>query len=194
MEKEIIFRAVIEVLGRPKEHVEESMKGYLAKLKEDKTFEVISEDLAEAKKQEEEEMFVVFAELEVKVARVDDIVGFCFEYMPSIVEILEPKQLLMKDLTISNLLNDLQARLHHLGTVAKQLKSENDFMKKSMAALLKNYVTVLLSGGKSFSSEQLANLTGMVKDKLEDFLDQLIDKGEIDLKEGLYLKKVKDVE
>tara|TARA_Y100000310_G_scaffold335538_1_gene417822 strand:+ start:3104 stop:3697 length:594 start_codon:yes stop_codon:yes gene_type:complete len=191
MEKEITFRAVIEVLGRPQEHVESAMKGYLDKLKADTTYQVIHEELAEAKKQEEEKMWVVFAELDIKTARVDDIIGFCFEYMPSMVEIVEPKELIMKDVVVTNFLNDLQAKLHHLGIVAKQLKSENDHLNRNIAIMLKNYVTILLNKQKQLNSEQLANLTGMAKDKLEDFLDQLIDKDEIYLKEGLYSLKKK---
>ncbi|HLC88853.1 MAG TPA: hypothetical protein VJG49_02340 [Candidatus Nanoarchaeia archaeon] len=191
MKKELLFRAVIEILGRPKEHVEKTIQDYLEQLKRDKNYQIISEEVAEAKKQEKEEMWVIFAELEVRTDKVDNIIGFCFEYMPSMVELIEPSKLELKDTTISNFLNDLQARLHHVGIVAKQLKSENDFLKKNLAVLVKNYLTVLLNGGKKMTSEQLSKLTGLAKDKLEDFLDQLIDKGEIDLKEDLYSLKKK---
>ncbi len=191
MKKELLFRAIIEVLGRPKEHVEKTIKEYLDKLKQDKNYQIISQEIAESKKQEKEEMWVIFAELEVRTASVDNIIGFCFEYMPSMVELIEPSKLTLKDVTISNFLNDLQARLHQVGIMAKQLKSENDFLKKNLAVLVKNYVTVLLNGGKKMTSEQLSKLTGLSKDKLEDFLDQLIDKGEIDLKEDLYSLKKK---
>jgi len=191
MKKELLFRAIIEVLGRPKEHVEKTIKEYLERLKQDKNYQIVSEDIAEIKKQEKEEMWVIFAELEVRTEKVDNIIGFCFEYMPSMVELIEPSEIELKDTTVSNFLNDLQARLHHVGIVAKQLKSENDFLKKSLAVLVKNYVTILLNGGKRMTSEQLSRLTGLAKDKLEDFLDQLIDKGEIDLKEDLYSLKKK---
>ena len=186
-----MFRAIIEVLGRPKEHVEKTIKDYLERLKQDKNYQIVSEEVAEVKKQEKEEMWVIFAELEVRTEKVDNIIGFCFEYMPSMVELIEPSELTLRDVTLSNFLNDLQARLHHVGIVAKQLKSENDFLKKNLAVLVKNYVTVLLNGGRKMTSEQLSKLTGLAKDKLEDFLDQLIDKEEIDLKEDLYLLKKK---
>src|SRR3989344_5511432 len=191
MKKELLFRAIIEVLGRPKEHVEKTIKDYLERLKQDKNYQIVSEEVAEVKKQEKEEMWVIFAELEVRTEKVDNIIGFCFEYMPSMIELIEPSELTLRDVTLSNFLNDLQARLHHVGIVAKQLKSENDFLKKSLAVLVKNYVTILLNGGKRMTSEQLSRLTGLAKDKLEDFLDQLIDKGEIDLKEDLYSLKKK---
>jgi len=55
---------------------------------------------------------------------------------------------------------------------------------------LNNYILVLLSKG-NLTSEQLSGLTGVNKDKLEDYLDKLIDAGKVDLKEGIYFAKNK---
>ena len=190
MEKDILFRAIIEVLGKPKEHIEKSLKEYLDNLKNNKNYKVISQEIAEVKKQEGQELWVVFAELEVKTNQVDSLISFCFDYMPSVIEILEPRKLSLSDLEISQFLNDLQGKLHHVDMVAKQVKLENDYLKKNMGSLLRNYVLLLLSK-QSLSSTQLSKLTGVDKDKLEDFLDQLIDKEKIDLKEGVYYLKEK---
>ena len=82
MQNDIIFRAIIEVLGRPKEHIEKSLKEYLDNLKQNKNYKVISEEIAEVKKQEGQELWVVFAELEIKTSQVDSLISFCFDYMP----------------------------------------------------------------------------------------------------------------
>src|SRR3989344_575255 len=190
MENDILFRAIIEVLGKPKEHIEKSLKEYLDNLKNNKNYKVISQEIAEVKKQEGQELWVVFAELEVKTNQVDSLISFCFDYMPSVIEILEPRKLSLSDLEISQFLNDLQGKLHYVDMVAKQVKLENDYLKKNMGSLLRNYVLLLLSK-QSLSSTQLSKLTGVDKDKLEDFLDQLIDKEKIDLKEGVYYLKEK---
>ena len=193
MQNDIIFRAIIEVLGRPKEHIEKSLKEYLDNLKQNKNYKVISEEIAEVKKQEGQELWVVFAELEIKTSQVDSLISFCFDYMPSVIEILEPKRLPISDLEISQFLNDLQGKLHYVDMVAKQVKLENDHLKKNMGSLLRNYVLLLLSK-QSLSSIQLSKLTGVSKDKMEDFLDLLIDKEKIDLKEGIYQLKEKPLE
>ncbi|MBU1623209.1 MAG: hypothetical protein KJ597_06555 [Nanoarchaeota archaeon] len=190
MEGEIVFRVVLEVVGKPQEHVEKSIKEYISNIKKDKDYQIISEEFAEIKKHDEEGLWATFAELEIKTDKIQNIVGFCFNYMPSIVEVLEPAKMPFTSGDFSNFLNDLQARLHQIDLVAKQLRAENVFMKKNMGGLLKNYVTVLLSKGE-LTSPQLSGLTGLTKDKLEDFLDQMIDKGEIDLKEGKYSLKGK---
>lgn len=191
MEKPILFRAVIEVLGKPKEHVEEAFQSYIKDLKADKRYKIVTEDYAEIKKQEQEEMWSTFAELEIKAAKLDDLIFFCFNYMPSMIEIVEPSELMVSDVDFSKVLNDLQAKLHHLGIITKQMKAENEFLHRNMGALLKNYVHLLLSKEK-MNSERLSRFTGLAKDKMEDFLDQLIDKGEIDLEEGLYSLKKKE--
>ncbi|MBU0469910.1 MAG: hypothetical protein KKA62_05765 [Nanoarchaeota archaeon] len=188
MEKKIVFRTVIEVLGKPKEHVEDSMHKYLEKLKTNKEYLVLNEEIAEIKKHGDTDLWMIFAELEVSTAEVQDLINFCFDYMPSLIEVIEPSELKFKEEEVSTFLNDLQAKLHYVDMLTKQLKTENDSLKQNTAALLKNYVLVLLAK-KSLSSEQLSNLTGVSKDMLEDFLDRLIDQGKIDLKEGLYYKR-----
>lgn len=186
---EITFRTVMEILGKPQEHVEKSIKEYVEKLKKDEAYEILSVDFAEIKKQEKQELWASFAELEIKVKEVTQIVNFCIDYMPSLIEIIEPKELTFKDVELSQFLNDLQAKLHGIDMVAKQVKMENDMLKNNTAGLLKNYLTILLTQ-KEFTADQLAQLTGVKKDRLEDFLDQLIDEGKIDLKgEVYYLKK-----
>ncbi len=181
-----LFRAVVEVLGKPKEHIENALKTYLQSLKEDHNYKLLRADIAETEQQGKEELWATFAEVEVRTPSLQHLVSFCFEYMPSTLEVIEPIQVSFTDTQLSEFLSDLQARLHQVDMVAKHVKMENDMLKKSMGALLTNYVTVLLSKGGNMTSEQLSNLTGLSQDKLEDYLDTLIDKGKINLKEGFY--------
>ena len=185
MASKILFRAVIEVLGKPKEHVEESIRAYLDKLKTNQDYEFINEEIAEIKKQEEQDLWGIFAEIEVKTSSTELLTDFCFNYMPSQIEILEPSEMKLSDDEISGILNSFQAKLHQVDMVAKQVKKERDYFKTNMSSLLRNYLTFLLSR-KPLTSDQLSKITGVPADNLEDFLDKLIDSGKINLKEGLY--------
>lgn len=193
MEKGIYFRAVVEILGKPKEHVDSSLKGYIQKLKEDTHYIVLKEEFADLKKHEENDLWMAFAELEIKTAGLTAIIDFCFEYMPSLIEIIEPYELKITSLDVSSFLNDLQAKLHGVDMLAKQLKMENQILHQTTAALLSNYVAVLLRQN-NLTSEQLSKLTGIKQEMLEDFLDKLIDEGKIDMKEGIYFLKEEAVE
>lgn len=191
MDKNILFRAIIEVVGSPAEHVENTIKGYVKNLHENSRYQIIREEFGSPEKPQGQELWASFAELEVRTEKVENIVSFCFEYMPSLIEVLEPQMLQFSDVEVSLFLNDLQARLHQLGMLTKNMKLENENLKKNFGGLLKNYITVLL-GKSNLSSEQLSKLTGIKQEMLEDFLDQLIDEGRIDLKEGIYFLRGKE--
>src|SRR3989344_691981 len=193
MSKTILFRPVVEVLGKPKEQVDSTLKGYLTKLKENSRYEVTKEDLAELKQHEESELWMAFAELEIKTTGVAEIIDFCFDYMPSLIEIIEPEELQLDSLVISSFLNDMQAKLHGVDMIAKQMKMENQLTNNSLAKLLNNYIVVLLRNN-NLTSKQLSKLTGMKIDILEDYLDKMIDEGKIDLKEGIYFLKEAEIE
>jgi len=130
-------------------------------------------------------MWTTFAELEIKTSSIENLVGFCFDFMPSIIEIISPKELPLKDNDLNMFLNDLQARLHSVDMIAKQVQIENKVMQENMAHLLKNYVTVLLKN-RDLTAEELSKLTGIDSARLGDFLDQLLDQGKIDLKGEKY--------
>ena len=185
MGSKIVIRTIIEVLGKPQEHVETAIKKYVQNLKEDKRYHVVREEYAEIKKQEQHDLWAGFAELEFQTEKMEDIISFCFDYMPSLIEIIEPEEITFEDVDVSHFLNDLQAKLHAVDMVAKQMKVENGILQKSVTILLRNYILFLLKNN-NFSSVQLSQLTGVEQNRLEDFLDQLIDEGKINLKEGVY--------
>ena len=190
LDGKITFRAIIEVLGKPQEHVEKSLKGYVEKLKENEKYEVLKENIAPIKKRDEEELWAIFAELEISTNDPQNLINFCFEYMPSLIEVIEPKKLTLSDANLTMFLNDIQAKLHQVDMIAKQVKMELDFTKKGMSSLLSNFLMVLL-GNRKLTSDKLSTLTGMKKDILEDFLDKLIDDGRIELENDEYFLKKK---
>jgi hypothetical protein len=193
MEKKILFRSVIEVLGKPKEHVGESLKSYIQKLKDHEKYEVVKEDIAEIKQHEDSDLWAIFAELEVWTEKIEDLTFFCFEFMPSLIDVIEPTQIEFKNGEVSEFINDLQAKLHQVDMVAKHAKSENEMLKVNMGHLVKNYLSLLLMK-KSLTSQKLSNLTGIKKDILEDYLDKLIDEGKVDLEGEEYHIVKKEVE
>lgn len=188
MTQTIKFRAIIEILGKPKDHVEVSLKEYLQKLKDDGSYQTTVVEIAPAEQQKDPELWSAFAELEIGTESIGNLTNFCFDYMPSLIEILAPEELRVSEVDLSNFFNDLQARLHNLDMLAKQLKMENDYLVKNMGIMLKNSLLVLLARSP-YTSEQLSRMTGVDKDKLEDFLDSLIDENRVDLKEGIYSLK-----
>ncbi len=173
-------KTIIEILGKPKEHVENSIKEYTEHIKKDPDLVVLDEYYSELK--EEGKLWTKFVELDLVIKGTKKLISFCFEYMPSSMEVLKPEHLVMTNPEISRFLNDLQARLHNVDMVVKQLKAENDFIKQNMNAIINNAITISLSIGK-LDLEQLSKVTGVHQKELEIFVEKLLKENKVK-KEG----------
>lgn len=171
---------IIEVLGKPREHVERAIKDYVEKIKMDSDLIVMKADFADAS--EKESLWATFVELDMVVKGIPKLISFCFDYMPSSVEISKPEEFIMKKSTIEDMLNDLQARLHQVDMVVKKQKNENEFLKHNLNKAVSNTVLLSLVSG-SLDKERLSKATGISEEELEIFLDNLIKENKI-IKEG----------
>ena len=184
----IRFRTIIEVLGKPKEHVESSIKEYAGYIKEDKDLVVINDNFAECV--EKDGFWVQFVEMEIVSKGIQKLISFCFEFMPSSIEIIKPDTLAMSNSELSGFFNDLQARLHNVDMVAKQLRNENTYLKRNFKMLLQNNIIIVLKLG-DMTIEQISSITGVEKKELAEFIDILIKENKIK-KEGESYSLVKD--
>lgn len=185
MEQPITVRVIIELLGKPQEHIEKTIKEYVDQIKKDKAFQVQRVEFSEIKKQDQAELWAAFAELEF-TTDLSDFTSFCFQYMPSVIEVLEPRKITFTDEQASLFLNDLQARLHQVDMIAKQLNMEVQYLKKNMTGLFRNYLTVLLSN-RQLTAPQISTLTGVPQDAVEDYLDVLIDEKVVKMDRDKYI-------
>tara|TARA_Y100000034_G_scaffold94375_1_gene114357 strand:+ start:884 stop:1255 length:372 start_codon:yes stop_codon:yes gene_type:complete len=119
-------KAIIEVAGAPKEHIENVIKEIVEKIKNEKDIERFK--IFEA--QEKDKMFFTFTEIELNFKNFEEISGFCFDYFPSSIEILE-ENVDVKREELENTLNDLLAKLHQYDMDLKNLKAENIMLKKN---------------------------------------------------------------
>ncbi|MBI2148076.1 hypothetical protein HYU23_00190 [Candidatus Woesearchaeota archaeon] len=121
------IRAIIEVLGFPEEHVKEVTQKVVEKIKSEDRINLINSKISEPEKVKEK-FFSCFAELEMKIHDFSKLLGFCFDYLPSSLEILDTEKITIParefHLAISEILdilhnynitvNNLSARLKHL--------------------------------------------------------------------------------
>jgi predicted transcriptional regulator len=170
----IRVRTIIEILGRPKEHVEKTIKDYVAKIKEDNDFVVLKEHFSDAEEQKhgEDTYFGAFVELEFLVKGLAPLVGFCFNYMPSSVEIEKPDELLLPANIVNGIFNDLQARLHKVDMIVKQQVNENQFLRKNLRHSMRNLIVITLAA-RPMEMENLVKATGIDTKVLQQFVDEL---------------------
>ena len=176
-------KVIIEVLGKPKDHVEKSIRDYVDKIKKDPELVVMNADFSEA--EEKEKLFAVFVELDMVIKGMPKLIGFCFDYMPSSIEITKPEEFAVKKSTIENFINDLQARLHNVDMIVKKQKNENTFLKKNLGKAVSNTILLSLAAG-DMGMENLSRATGIAEKELKVFLDDLIKEDKIKKEDDMY--------
>lgn len=180
----ITVRVIIEMLGSPKEHIEKTLKDYVERLKKDKTIAILKEDYVEA--EEKGKMFSCFVELDIKFPSPEALIGFCFDAMPSSIDILEPAELVFDTKKLTDILNDLQARLHQVDMALKYLKAEKTILDTNVVTVFNNFVTYILKNSGDKKLDEISVLTGVKPEQLKNFLDKIVEKKTISLKDGVY--------
>jgi len=178
----ILFRTIIEIVGAPKEHIEKTMNLYIDQLGEDDRYEIVENNTAPAEAHGDN-LFVTFTELEVRTSKVSNITEFCFSYMPSSIEIIDPDKLLYRSGDLSNFLNDLQAKLHSLDMAVKKLRMENSNLRMNSMGLLRNLIMVVLKSEGNMTEEEISKKIGIPADQLDSLLDKIVEQGHL-RKEG----------
>jgi len=176
-------KAIIEILGKPKNHVDKTLRMYVDKIKNDSDLIVLSTEFA--KTEEKEKLWSTFADMEMVVKGIPKLIAFCFDYMPSSVQILKPEELSIKRSTIEDFANDLQARLHHVDMIIKKQNNENEFLRKNMNIVVQNSILITLTSGH-LSKEKLSKITGITDKELQIFLEKLINENKIKEENGFY--------
>ena len=126
---DIKARIIIEILGSPVEHVEKVMNDVMSELEKTK-ITIIKKEISEPKIVEK--FYSSFAEIELKCKDLEKLLDICFDFMPSVVEIIEPEEFKFDPKILEDFLNDLLARLHKHSMVIRNLHAENVLMKKGM--------------------------------------------------------------
>ncbi len=176
-EGQLYCRVIIEVLGKPKEHVEGTLREFVDLIKKNvHIFTVVSEEFSEAVEQEKI-LFSAYAELEMWVKNITKLIGFCYDFMPSSVEIIEPESIRMTNVQLSGMFNDLQARLHDLDMVVKNTRQESMVFRKNFRTLLKNAALITLTG-RDMDIKELSRVTGVKQPQLEKFMEKVLEQDE----------------
>lgn len=188
MEKsnKVLAKVIIEVVGKPKEHVEESIKIVLDNIKKEKGIKPIKMKIFKPK--EVDSLFSSFAELELEFESPAYLMGLCFDYMPSSVEIIRPEELSLNSADLAGLMNDMLLKLHGISMSVRKLGVENENLKLNGEGLLKNIV--MLSIGKTEKTiEEISRNVGIKPANLRPFIEKYVKEGKISQENGKYRLK-----
>ncbi len=173
------LRAMItfELVGKPREHIEMTIRGYVENVKNDGRVLSISEEFADAI-EHDDGMFSAFVEMEALVMDLDTLTWLAFNFQPASIEILEPERLVVEGRNITNWCNDLISKLHEMSGLLREEQSVTAAMTQSLNALIRNAILLALRQGEK-TPQELQQLTGIMAEQLEPFLQHLVEKGTV---------------
>ncbi|MBI4449279.1 hypothetical protein HY641_04620 [Candidatus Woesearchaeota archaeon] len=168
---ELLVRAIVEMLGKPKEHIEKTLKDYVAKLRASKV-QILNEEFAKAKSAGQ--LFSAFVELEIRFKNLNELMNFCITSLPSSVEVIGEETLCVPASDLTSSLTDLQGHLHELDMILKNERAKNEIIDRNAVALFRNFILHLVSN-KPHKIDELSKILGIKSEDLKPFLDRMVE-------------------
>tara|TARA_Y100000034_G_C6897831_1_gene414384 strand:+ start:2697 stop:3224 length:528 start_codon:yes stop_codon:yes gene_type:complete len=129
MSDKILANIVIELLGRPKEHLQEAMETHIVKLGSEKGVSIKNKTIHPAvEAQDSKTLFTTFAEVEVEFDSIENYLGIIFAYLPANIEIIKPENLSLSNAHFNDLGNMILQRVHNYDAVAKNMIAEREYL------------------------------------------------------------------
>jgi hypothetical protein len=141
MTEEIKVAIVLEMMGRPAEHLKQVMEDLLKKLVDEKGITVLNKKIHEPtiveqkdkegniiQQPEGKELYSTFSEVEIEAKTIMDFVRIIFTFMPSHIEILSPNKLSLDNFDLSTILSEITRKLHQYDAIAKNAMMQNQIL------------------------------------------------------------------
>lgn len=189
LEQYLIYaRAMVEVIGKPEEHVKNLLEEIRKKIKENyyiKSYRTFKPKIVDEKL----ELFEGFLEVEIYFRNVDEMSAFMHNFYPSSIEIYESK-ISFSLSEINSLLNSELYKLHELGLALKEISAQNAFLnaenqqlKTLGEKLVENLILVALRNHEKLTYEEISQITGLENFELQ--LEKLVKENKVK-KDGSY--------
>ncbi|MBR9701663.1 hypothetical protein GOV13_01950 [Candidatus Pacearchaeota archaeon] len=143
---------ILEVLGKPPKHLNETLENLIKQIDEEKHVEVKRKRISEAKKLEDSTknlknfdkdqmtsikgFYTNFAEVEVEVEDILNLVILMFKYMPAHIEIVSPELIALTNNGWGDIMNELVRRLHGYDEIARVLQVERTMLENKLKEVM----------------------------------------------------------
>lgn len=143
MNEKIHAALIFEMIGRPQEHLMETMNKLLEVIEKEKGVVITNKKIHEPKLVENKdkegqvipalpgsELFSTFSEVEVSTPDTLALLRLCLKFMPAHVEVIQPDDIEMNNYNVTAFLNELAEKLHHYDALAKSAMMQNQILAK----------------------------------------------------------------
>ena len=116
---------ILDVIGRPPQHLVESLEKLIEEMKKEKGVVIKSKEIKEpTPMKENKEFYTTFSEIEVEVEDILYLAILMFKYMPAHIEVISPETIQLSNNGWSDILSELVRRLHSYDEIARILQIE----------------------------------------------------------------------
>ena len=127
---------ILEILGRPAEHLTETLNKLIEQINSEKGVQVIEKKIKEPiEVKDQKDFYTTFAEVEIETEAISHIAGLMFKYTPANIEIIEPELIALSNNGWSDILSELIRKLHGYDEVARVLQMQNAQMQRKLKEL-----------------------------------------------------------
>lgn len=141
-EKTILANFIIEILGRPPEHIIEALKDIIDKAGKEKGVKMINHKIHEPKELKENsddvqsKLYTSFVEVEAEFESLENLLNISFNYMPSNFEIISPEEIVLKNERITEIITAINLRLHKYDEIAKKMVMDNKILESRLKEIV----------------------------------------------------------
>ena len=135
--KNITAMMIIEVIGRPPEHLTETLNNIIKQIDEEEGVVVKEKKMKEpVLMKEQKDFYTSFAEIEVEIERILDLAMLIFKYMPAHIEIVSPELIALTNNGWNEILNETARRLHGYDEIARIVQTEKTILEKKLKEVM----------------------------------------------------------
>ena len=135
--KKITAVMILEIIGKPAEHLVETLEQISKEMGEEKGVKMINKKISEpVELKERKDFFTAFAEIEIEIDEALQLAILMFKYMPAHVEVISPESLVLTNNEYGDILSELTRRLHKYDEVARVVQMEKDILEKKLKSIL----------------------------------------------------------
>ena len=128
---------MLEIIGRPAEHLTKTLNKIIDDIDKEPRVIVKDKKVVEPKEVEgQKNFFSSFAEIEVEVEGILDLVVLCFKYMPAHVEVVNPELIAVTNNSWSEILSEIVRKLHGYEEVSRVLQNERMILERKLKEVL----------------------------------------------------------
>src|SRR3989338_5009579 len=127
---------VLEILGRPKEKVEEALQILVKRIGEEKGIKMIVQKLNEPiPVGASSSLFTSFAEVELEFESMELLIAALFAYLPSHIKIFKPEKLTLTNSSLAEIASAIVQRLHNYDAITKKTIGDKEFVLQRLKAV-----------------------------------------------------------